>query len=363
MKTVFVGLFLFLNALNISAQPIRIPVGESRFVLHQPHRDTVKVYCDSPTDQICIFDRVIAFYPTPYCGNKGISDVFSNPQHGCRYYFYYDNTGDNFYFSFDTLSSLSDTLFQYYRQYEVKYDCSAACPYGGQYSLNNSFTFESYYDSTIKINTYGIDTLTFEIDLSKYKSIDHRTLAIFNNRPDTLHCDSATVTIDSLSKVEMTVDKPSTTSFDVLPFNNVVPYIEFQSQASLFPDTTLFHTTLNFFVRNSKGDSIIYVPIVFRFLPEKKSSVHREEETRNNDLQVIYSNSSTNITVKISLDKMAQVLVEVFDILGNKVSTLEDNNLDPGEHKYTLKTASGTYFVRMQTEGEVLTKKVVVIKY
>ena len=71
---------------------------------------------------------------------------------------------------------------------------------------------------------------------------------------------------------------------------------------------------------------------------------------------------SERTTLGYSLDRPAHVRMELFDVRGQRVRVLADDTRGPGEHEVTLDgfgLASGTYFVRMQSGGGVVTRKVV----
>ncbi|MCK9409308.1 MAG: T9SS type A sorting domain-containing protein [Bacteriovoracaceae bacterium] len=67
----------------------------------------------------------------------------------------------------------------------------------------------------------------------------------------------------------------------------------------------------------------------------------------------------------LSMGRMVGVIVEVFDVMGKKVSTLVDEQKSPGT--YTVqwnasKYANGTYFVKLQSGGMVQVMKMVLLK-
>ncbi len=74
-------------------------------------------------------------------------------------------------------------------------------------------------------------------------------------------------------------------------------------------------------------------------------------------------NPSTNIA--FSIPKATNVTITVFNVLGQKVSTLVDEKMSSGSHLVTFRAdnlSSGIYFYRLQTSGVVLTKKMMLIK-
>ena len=76
-------------------------------------------------------------------------------------------------------------------------------------------------------------------------------------------------------------------------------------------------------------------------------------------------NPSTNLEFGIS--KLGFVSLKVYDVLGNEVATLVNENLHPGNYNYQLSTVnyqlpSGVYFYRLTTEGFTDTKRMLLIK-
>jgi hypothetical protein len=74
-------------------------------------------------------------------------------------------------------------------------------------------------------------------------------------------------------------------------------------------------------------------------------------------------NPSTNI--EFSLPKSDVVTLNVYDVLGRKVSTLIDKKIDSGNHIYTFRAenlASGMYIYRLETTEGVFSKVMMLIK-
>lgn len=74
--------------------------------------------------------------------------------------------------------------------------------------------------------------------------------------------------------------------------------------------------------------------------------------------------------ISFSLDKTADVTLDVFDILGRKVSTLHSGYLGAGQHEFTWygvdangrQVASGIYFYRLSSNEFNLTRKMTLLK-
>jgi hypothetical protein len=61
----------------------------------------------------------------------------------------------------------------------------------------------------------------------------------------------------------------------------------------------------------------------------------------------------------------SQVVLKVYDFMGNEIKTLVDADMVPGEYQVTFYAAglpSGVYFYQLQANGMVETKKIVIIK-
>ena len=74
-------------------------------------------------------------------------------------------------------------------------------------------------------------------------------------------------------------------------------------------------------------------------------------------------NAQTNID--FNLEKDSQVELCVYSITGAKVSTLVDGELEAGQHSITWdasEVASGVYYYKMNTNGEVSSRKMTLLK-
>ena len=74
-------------------------------------------------------------------------------------------------------------------------------------------------------------------------------------------------------------------------------------------------------------------------------------------------NPSTNI--KFDIIKNERVVLSIYNMLGEKVNTLIDQNLSPGSYNVDFNAASlssGMYFYRLETTGFSETKRMALIK-
>jgi hypothetical protein len=70
-------------------------------------------------------------------------------------------------------------------------------------------------------------------------------------------------------------------------------------------------------------------------------------------------------TIEFALPKRSLVKLQVFDVLGRRVAILLDRELQPGEYKMVFEAEglpSGVYFYRIQAEGFVRTKKLILLR-
>ncbi len=83
-------------------------------------------------------------------------------------------------------------------------------------------------------------------------------------------------------------------------------------------------------------------------------------------LQQNYPNPfNPSTTIEFALPKRTSVKLQVFDLLGRKIMTLLDEELQPGEYKVTFEAEglpSSVYFYHIQAEGFVHTKKLILLK-
>lgn len=82
------------------------------------------------------------------------------------------------------------------------------------------------------------------------------------------------------------------------------------------------------------------------------------------DVTIAPNPFTTNAILSYSLNQRSDVIIEVFNLVGQKVGTLANEKQPAGEHQIQLGDAinqtKGVYFVRLAIDGEVITKKVIV---
>ncbi len=71
------------------------------------------------------------------------------------------------------------------------------------------------------------------------------------------------------------------------------------------------------------------------------------------------------VTIEYGLPEETRVQIEVYDVLGRKVTTLVEESRPPGRHEVTLeggRLPSGTYFYRMKAGGRQKTRRLTVVR-
>ena len=72
------------------------------------------------------------------------------------------------------------------------------------------------------------------------------------------------------------------------------------------------------------------------------------------------------MNIKISLPETADVSIQLYNVLGQKVASIFEGNLTAGYHSVllnnTAKLTSGVYFVKASSQGQISTQKVMFLK-
>ncbi|MFC2132104.1 T9SS type A sorting domain-containing protein [Bacteroidota bacterium] len=115
-------------------------------------------------------------------------------------------------------------------------------------------------------------------------------------------------------------------------------------------------------ISNELWENSLYIEY-FYFLPTRVSE--QPYITRVNSLNVfpnpVYE--STNITYRLKYP--SHVIIKVFDVLGNTIAVLVDENKEPGGYNIDFDATSlppGAYFYQLQTQSETLTRKMIVLE-
>lgn len=83
------------------------------------------------------------------------------------------------------------------------------------------------------------------------------------------------------------------------------------------------------------------------------------------DLAIYPNPAQGEVTIQYVLETKSQVLMDLYDMVGNKVMNLQNNTLPQGEHIGTLDAShlpAGTYFIRLTANNKTEVKKLILIK-
>ena len=93
------------------------------------------------------------------------------------------------------------------------------------------------------------------------------------------------------------------------------------------------------------------------------SVLHNEAASAN--LKIYPNPVHTDATISYNLQKAGNVRVEVYDIQGREAGVLSDHIEQPGNHTLSFNRKNleeGTYFIRLETGGQILHKKIIIMK-
>ncbi len=362
MKAIFVGLLMAICVSVANAQVIRVPVGASHFVSKKSYSISAVRYCRA-TSQVCVYSLNTSVYETPNYGFNGHSISSSNPDHNYQYSFYYSDNLE-FYFTSDTITIFNDTVLYDYSLSDVKNDCGAICPSSQTISPTDQYNIVSYYDSVVRVNNYGQDTITFTHNNLVYNEKKDYSFGLFNNLPDSLYCDSISFVVDSNVLIEMNLlpDAMRYTDFVLHPFDRIIPSLYFSTDAGLFAETTFVNSALKIYATSQGKDTVIVMPITFRFTPKEKSIVSSSRKTGVSFLNVVNPIAQGRLRLFVSLGQRVDTKIVCFDVMGNIVHSLHNGFLEAGDHEFSAELPTGMYYVRMQAGDEVLTRKVTVVR-
>lgn len=149
---------------------------------------------------------------------------------------------------------------------------------------------------------------------------------------------------------------PKTTTF-------MADSTKFWKQDSIFITGVTDKTNLRFkFTFSSKGGNNIFIDKV---CTGDCGIVGMESEIANALNLSIYPNpmkESTNI--HFYLNKNSNVVIDVYDVLGRKVQSIENQDLSSGDYQYSISkkmlNTDGIYIVKIKIDNHLITKKIIV---
>jgi hypothetical protein len=117
------------------------------------------------------------------------------------------------------------------------------------------------------------------------------------------------------------------------------------------PDNTL-ETLFSLIATDGELSDTLNVTILVK---EQTSVFNQNILTYSYSLYPNYPNPfNPNTTIKVSVPRLSDALITIYDINGRLVKTIYNGNLKPGFHEFKWKVnkiPSGTYFIKFQTEN------------
>jgi len=131
--------------------------------------------------------------------------------------------------------------------------------------------------------------------------------------------------------------------------------------AELLEDHKLSFVTENFITGAYNDNPDMYIPPATQAVKDQIGNVADGFALKQN-----YPNPfNPSTTISYSLQKQSEVKISVYDLLGHEVAVLVDGVQTAGNHDVQFdgaNLASGMYFYKLQTAGQVFTRKMTLIK-
>jgi len=142
--------------------------------------------------------------------------------------------------------------------------------------------------------------------------------------------------------------------------------VSFYEEGVLFMETELAKV-LNVYAENPVFSGIaIHAYHYYKSLPLTTSVATREIDS---PLVALYQNTEnpvrSNTTIKYQLPTEMAVEISIFNSLGQRIATLVNEAKSPGMHEIVWNSAgfsSGLYFVLMKTPGQIIQKKMLIVR-
>ncbi|MBD3383513.1 T9SS type A sorting domain-containing protein [candidate division KSB1 bacterium] len=111
----------------------------------------------------------------------------------------------------------------------------------------------------------------------------------------------------------------------------------------------------------------MYSYVIKKYVWDETAAVAKEEQLpREFMLGQNYPNPfNPSTTIPFTLDEMSKVELRVYDILGHEIATLINQNMSTGNHMIEFdasEMASGTYYYKLVVDGQMRTRKMMLVK-
>lgn len=361
MKALFVGMLVVMCLHSAKAQLIRVPVGQDTTILRI---NNTKAYMQSISCNNGVDGCLYTFFRFARTNEPSSTPAYIRPP-----FFALDSNLTPIDSSLHFLSfiegSYIDTISSIWISIDrSSYHCVGTCEISKQ--TPKIYSLISYFDSTVKLKHWQRNGLVFVFDSVEQRYVaprDTMSVMLFNNFADSIIFDDWTVSIDPKSILSINIDHdPMSSSFVAVggrDHKSVV--LSFASDAIPFDDTAVIKGHFTVRAHNTKVDTTISFDQTFIFYPQYSKSVFNDR-FREADLRILPNPSKGITVIKYITQKNKNVSLSIFDELGREVRRVHDGFLDAGEHEFSAELPAGMYYVRMQAGGEVLTRKVTVVR-
>lgn len=138
---------------------------------------------------------------------------------------------------------------------------------------------------------------------------------------------------------------------------------KFWKQDSIFITGVTNKSNLRFkFTFTGKGGNNIFID---RICTGDCNIVGIEEDAaRAIDLSIYPNPMKANTTINFNLIQNSNVAIDVYDVLGRKTLSVENQKINSGEHQYLIQrnqlNSNGIYFIKIMINNHIITKKIIV---
>lgn len=269
-------------------------------------------------------------------------------------------TGELYFIPF-SIGISKDTLVQSYRSDELGSGCGSG---GGQMIEYTCEGIDSI--TTVKI-VYPSVVQPIDTSASQYlPNIVGAFFSMYNNVSDSSTFSNWQLIVSDSAKLTFTIDTAGTelSSYLMEPFTRK-RQLNFTFTSELIPIETerVFSAKLLTTVTTAGKDSVYENTLLFRFPPLQPKGI--QDIAGEDAFTVSISPNPTELytTLSFAHNKSEAISIELYDVLGNRRMTLADDIYSSGVHSIPIDTKDlpqGSYFIRLKTSGQVVTKKLIV---
>ena len=254
-----------------------------------------------------------------------------------------------------------DTLVQSYRSDELGSGCGSG---GGQMIEYTCEGIDSM--TTVKI-VYPSVVQPIDTSASQYlPNIVGAFFSMYNNVSDSSTFSNWQLIVSDSAKLTFRIDTAGTelSSYLMEPFTRK-RQINFTFTTELTPIETEreFFAKLFTTVTTAGKDSVYENALLFQFPSLQPKVIHDIRDEDAIAVSISPNPTQRNTTLSFGHNKSEAITIELYDMLGNRRMTLADDIYSSGVHSIPIDTKDlpqGSYFIRLQSSGQVVTKKLIV---